>query len=134
MDFYQGKSCYYQNLITVAPVIRFVKVAWIWGNDISTSWGRVPNRTLWIRFTCLPNLMFLASLWLETGDIQMFKLVIFLTLKIDSHFTTFDFYWLWAGHTYFTEFGQDVTPQKTIKTSDKKNQEPSIGSGTRHFE
>ena len=34
-------------------------------NDVTTSWCRAPNGTLWIRFTCCPNLMFLASPWVE---------------------------------------------------------------------
>ena len=42
---------------------RFAR--WLWGNDAITSCGRVPNRDLWMRFTCCPNLMFLASPWLE---------------------------------------------------------------------
>ena len=57
-----SRSCFYgPNLISGAPldIQRFVKVTWLWGNDIITSWGRVPNEILWIRFPCL------VSSWLD---------------------------------------------------------------------
>ena len=44
---------------------RFFKVTLIWSNDVNTSWGRVPNATFWMRFTCCQYLMFLASPWLD---------------------------------------------------------------------
>ena len=40
------------KLITVGPETRD-KVMWIWGNDVSSFWGGVPNRTLRMRFTLL---------------------------------------------------------------------------------
>ena len=70
---------YCPNLITVVPlsleIKRFVKVMWLQWNEVTNSWGRVFNGTLWMRFTCCPNL-FLASPWLE-----ILKLVILLILS-----------------------------------------------------
>ena len=78
-----SRSCFYcQNLKTVAPlslkIKRFVKVIWLWGNNITTYWDGVPNGTLWMRFTYCLNLMFFTSPWLE---IYIFKLVILLNLS-----------------------------------------------------
>ena len=52
---------------TVAPLTRDKEICHmiIWANDSTTSWGRHPNAILSMRFTYCPNLMFLASLWLE---------------------------------------------------------------------
>ena len=69
------------------------------GNNITNSRGRVPNGTLWMRFNCCPNLMFLASPWLK---IQIFKLIILPTLsssklivfKINYLFIFTDFEWV----------------------------------------
>ena len=47
---------YCLNLITVA-LPDLPKSHWTWGNDISTSWGRVPIGKFWMRFTCCPNLL-----------------------------------------------------------------------------
>ena len=52
---------------------------WLWGNNITIFWGGVPIETLWMRFTCFPNLMLLASPWLEIGK-----------------FSNWSFCWLWA--------------------------------------
>ena len=90
---------------------------WLWANDITSSWDRVPSGTLPMMFTYYPNLMFLASL---TRDIWTFKLVLFLTLSSsklifilltlsNSKLTLFLlFYWLWKGHRYSTKLGQDA--------------------------
>ena len=93
-----------------------------------------------------------------TGDIQIFKLVILLTLSslklililptlsslklililltlARSKLTLlFHFSRLGAGHIYFTDFGQEIN-EKRSKPSlfDKKIQELCIGSGTSHF-
>ena len=101
---------------------RFGDVMWIWGNNISTSWGRVPNITLWMRFTCWPNLMLLASPWLEIYRLSNWS---FEHIKIvDSHFSDFGqlkidptylFLWLWASDSNFTVWRQD-RPSKTIQT------------------
>ena len=70
-----------------------------------------------------------------TGDvyIYIFKLVILQTLsssKLIFILLTLGkwkltllvhSYWYWAGHSYFTEFGQDIRPQKTIETLSDKN-------------
>ena len=42
---------------------RFVKVTWLWGNDVTTSLGRGLNWTLSMRFAWCPNLL-LTSPWL----------------------------------------------------------------------
>ena len=68
-----------------------------------------------------------------TRNIYVFKLVISLTLRSSklivilvtlgkSKLTLLVyFYWHWAGHSYFTEFGQDIRSWETIQTlSDKK--------------
>ena len=47
---------------SITEIKRFV--TWLWANDITSSWDRVPNGTLSMFTYCL-NLMFLASLWLE---------------------------------------------------------------------
>ena len=49
-----------------------------WVTNISTSWSRVPNRTPSMRFTCYPNLIFLASWSLEI-----------------YRFSNWSFCWLW---------------------------------------
>ena len=51
----------------------------IWGNDATTSCGGVLNGNFWMRFTYCPNLMFLASPWLEI-----------------YRFSDWSFCWLWA--------------------------------------
>ena len=68
MDFYQGVVLLlkFDNSTPLwLEIKRFVKVTWLWGNAISTSWGRVPNVTHWMNFTCCPSLIFLASPRLE---------------------------------------------------------------------
>ena len=44
-------------------------------------------------------------------------------------------FWLWTGHSYFSEVGKYIRPQKTIQTHTVrlKNQKPPLGSGTSHF-
>ena len=79
-----SRSCFYHpHLIAVAPlsldIKRFAKVTYLWVNSFTTSWGRVPNKTFWMRFTCCPN--FNVSSFLMEWDIQIFKLVILLTLS-----------------------------------------------------
>ena len=51
--------------------------------DITTSWGRVPNGAHSVMFTYYPNLMFLASLWLEI-----------------HRFSNCSFCWLWAVQSW----------------------------------
>ena len=52
---------------------------YLWGNDVTTSWGGVPNETFWMKFTCRRN--FNVSSFLMDGDIKIFKLVILITLS-----------------------------------------------------
>ena len=68
--------------------------------------------------------MFLASL--RYIDFQTGHFADFEQFKIDGHFSNLDkckltllthFHCLWAGDIYFTEFGLDIWPQKTIQTS-----------------
>ena len=64
MDFYQ-EVVFAAQIWSQWPlwleIKRFFKVTRTWGNDISTFWDGVPNRTLWMRFTSCPDLIFLAS-------------------------------------------------------------------------
>ena len=88
MDFY----C--PNLIPVAPVARDKetwKVTWLWGNGASTSWGGVPDTTLWMRFTCCSDLIFLASdIWI-CRDIRFLNRLFadFEQLEIEGYFAGF---------------------------------------------
>ena len=65
--------------------MRFVKVTWLRGNNVTTSWEGVLSETLWVSFTCCPNLMFLASLWLEK-----------------YRFSNWSICWLWAVHNWYS--------------------------------
>ena len=90
IDFYE--SCfYYPNLITIAPLELKIKrfVMWLWVNDITTTWRGVPNGTLSIMFTCCPNLMFLASPWLEIYRFSNWSFCFFEQFKVDVYFANF---------------------------------------------
>ena len=72
------RSCFYcPNLITIIflqlEMKRFVKVTWFWGNGVTTTWRRIQNGTLWMRFTFCPNLMFLAYPWLKIYRFSRFS-------------------------------------------------------------
>ena len=112
MGFYEGvvftAQIWHQELMSL-EIKRFVKFTWIGGNEVSFSWSGVPKRILWMRFTCCPNLMFLAfhfaTFIFQTGHFANFE-----QFKIDGHFSDFDprhlyllilsrshlFYQLWA--------------------------------------
>ena len=103
---------------------------WLWANDITTIWG-VPNGTLSMMFTCCPNLMFLASPWLEIYRFSNWSFWYFEQFKVDIHFANFGqvfltldmsqlFYWVWVRHV--------------AKNNPIKIQEPRIGSGTSYFQ
>ena len=109
---------------------------WFWANDITTCWARVPNGTLSMMFAYCPN--FLAPLWPEIFRFQTSHFADFEQFKVDIHFANFGqvkigfirfLLLLCAGHSYFTEFRQDM-PRKTIQII----QEPRIGSGASYFE
>ena len=98
-----------------------------------------------MRFTCYPNLMFLASPWLEIYKFSNWwsfcwlwaKLkVILLTLKKSKFTLCVYFNQLWASHSYLIEFGQDITPQKIIQTLSvwQKIQEPPTRPDTSHLQ
>ena len=117
----------------------------IWGNDVTTSCVGVLNGTFWMRFTYCPNLMFLASPWLEI-----------------YRFSDWSFCWLWAVQNWvifllwasqnwpylfiFTDFrqitvfllslGKMLGHKKQFKPSpfDKKFNNHTIGFGTSHFQ
>ena len=84
------KELFLQVFVASEPRIkRFVKVTRIQGNGISSFWGQVPNRTLWMRFTLLSK--FDASrfsmtvvVYSQTGHFADFE-----KFKIDSHFADF---------------------------------------------
>ena len=78
-------------------------------------------------------------------DFQTGNFADFEKSKIDSHFNNFGqvkinpsclLLLLWAGHSYFTEFEQDIKPWKTIQILSvwQKIQEPHIGSATSHLQ
>ena len=110
----------------------------IWANDILISGGRVPNGTLSMMFTYRPNLLLLASLWLEIYKCSNWSFCYFEQFKIDIHFANIGkskltlfvlFYWLWTGHSYFNPFGEE-----TLQKINQKIEEPGIGSGTSCFQ
>ena len=136
MDFYQGVVFLLAKFDKSSPSVNrdreIVKATWLWGNDVNTSWTGVL-----LRFIVCPNLMFLVSPWLDIY-IYIYIYIYFQT----GHFTTLGklklillvyFYKLWTCHSYYTEFGQDIRPQKKSLPSlfDKK---PCIGSSTSHFQ
>ena len=146
-----SRSCFYcPNFITVAPLYleikRFAKVTWLCGNDITTSWGGVSNGTLWMRFTSCLNLIFLASpqlvmcrfsKWSFCRLSAVQKLIAILLILGKSRLTiVVYFYWIWTGHIYFPEIGQDAGAWETIQTLSiwQKIEEPCTGSGTSHFQ
>ena len=87
---------------------NFVKVTWLWGNDVTNFWDRVPNGTLWMRFTSCPSLIFLASPWLEI-----------------YRFSNWLYCWLWADHSYLISLSMMLGHKKQSKPSpfDKNIQE-----------
>ena len=136
---------YCQNLITVAPVTRDEEICQSQVNELSTSWAKVPIRPLWMRFTCCPNLVFLAFPWLEIYRCSNWLFSDFDQFKIDRCLSYFGqvigdpirlILLILDRSQLFTEFGQHIRPQQTILTLSlwKKIQEPHIGSGTRHFQ
>ena len=68
LDFHQGTK-----LVTVAPL------TWLWGNGITNYWGGVPNGSQLNEVYLLSK--FHPSTFSMTGDTQIFKLVILLTLS-----------------------------------------------------
>ena len=75
-----------------------------------------------MRFTCYPNLMFLASPWLKIFNLANLLtlsssklIVIVLTFGKSKVTLIVHLYKLWAGHIYSTEFGQDIGPRKTTR-------------------
>ena len=63
---------------------------WLWANDIIIAWGGEPNGTLSMMFTCCPNLMFLASPWLEIQRLQIDHFADFEQFKADYDFSNFE--------------------------------------------
>ena len=108
----------------------------LWAHVVTTAWGEVPNGTLSMMFTCCPNLMFLASLWLEIYRFSNWSFCYFEQFKVDIHFANFmqvridpncsllltldwsqSFYWVWVRHI-----------AKTIQCKS------SVGAGTSYFQ
>ena len=113
---------------------RFVKVTWIWGTDISSSWGGVPNRTLWMRLTCMSNLMLLGFPWLK-NILSNWKFDYFEQFKINSYFAAFNSYFGQVTNILLS-LGKILGHKKQSKASmfAKKTQEPPTGPGTIHFQ
>ena len=103
-----------------------------------TSWCRGPNLTLWMRFTRCPNLMFLASPWLKIYRFSNWSFCLlwavqsrlsFCWLLASQNYPTGSFKWLWACHSYFTEFGQALGFKKSfsiIQSAEIKNWNPQL--------
>ena len=103
-----------------------------------TSWCRGPNLTLWMRFTRCPNLMFLASPWLKIYRFSNWSFCLlwavqsrlsFCWLLPSQNYPTGSFKWLWACHSYFTEFGQGIRLQEVIsiiQSAEIKNWNPQL--------
>ena len=72
----------------MAPLWHEIKrfVTLVWANVITTAWRGVRNGTLSRMFTCCPNLMFLASLWLEIHRFSNWSFCYFVQFKVDIHF------------------------------------------------
>ena len=94
-----------------------------WDYEVMTSWCRGPNLTLWMRFTRCPNLMILASPWLKIDRFSNWSFCLlwavqsrlsFCWLLASQNYPTGSFKWLWACHSYFTEFGQGIRLQEVI--------------------
>ena len=73
----------------------------VWAIGITTTWGRVPNGTLSMMFIWCPNLMFLASPWLEIYRFQT-KIWSFLLTLSNSKLI---FILLTLGKSKLTLFG-----------------------------
>ena len=109
-----------------------------WDYEVMTSWCRGPNLTLWMRFTRCPNLMFLASPWLKIYRFSNWSFCLlwavqsrlsFCWLLASQNYPTGSFKWLWACHSYFTEFGQALGFKKSfsiIQSAEIKNWNPQL--------
>ena len=67
-------------------------MTWLWADDIITSLGGVPNEAPWMKFSCCPNLMFLASLWLDIYRLSNWSFCWLLAVQ-----NWYLFCWLWAS-------------------------------------
>ena len=144
-DFYQQVVFTYKFYNRSPSVTRDKEfVMWLWGNDITSSWGRVLNGILWMR---LPAVQIYVSIPPMIRYIWIFKLVILLTLRspklmvilitLDkSKLTLVVYFYCFEQVSYFTEFEQDIKPWKTIQILSvwQKIQEPHIGSATSHLQ
>ena len=65
----------------------------------NNSGGWVTIGTLWMRFTCCPNLMFLAYLWLETHRFSNWS---FCWLRAIQNWYSFP--WLWGSENWLYLF------------------------------
>ena len=98
---------------------------WLWANDITTAWGGVPNGTLSMMFTCCPNLIFLASPWLELYRFSNWSFCYFEEFKVDVYYANFgqvktDY------SLIFTNFGQVTLILLSLgKTCREKQCKPS---------
>ena len=98
---------------------------WLWANDIINAWEGVPNGTLLMMFTCCPNLIFLASKWLET-EISNWSFCYFEKFKADIHLANFEQVKTVTICFFFTNCGQvTVTLLSLYKTCGGKQSKPS---------
>ena len=120
---------------SVTEIKRFV--SWLWANDITTSWGEVPNGTLSVIFSHCPNLMSLASPWLKIYRLSNWSFSYFEQFKIDFYLDIFgqvkidpicSLLLLLDRSKVFTEFGQEISQNLS-----QNIQEPGIGSSTSYF-
>ena len=79
------------NVVTTpSGNVSYRLLRWLWANDITTAWDGAPNGTLSMMFIWCPNLMFLASPWLEIYiDFQTSHFADFEQFKVDIYFANF---------------------------------------------
>ena len=104
---------------------------------------RSTHGTLSMMFTCCPNLMFLASPWLEICRFSNYSYCYFEQFKADinlitsgkSELTLFvPFYWLWIGNSYFTSLGMSCCEKQSKSSVVDQSQESRIESGLNYFQ
>ena len=116
---------------------------WLWANDIINAWEGVPNGTLSMMFTCCPNLIFLASKWLET-EISNWSFCYFEKFKADIHLANFEqvktvticFFLLTVdkSQSLYSVYIRRAAENNPNPLHLIKIQEPHIGSGASYFQ
>ena len=110
----------------------FIEQLW-W---LSTQWNTLKGVYLLSKFDVSSLSMTRDFQTGHFADLEQFKFDNnLLTLSKSKLIPLLYFNKIWAGDSYFNEFGQDVEPQKTIQTYVwQKIQEPCMGYGRTHFQ